>query len=198
MNSSNALNLWLPENTGEQADTVTSVLRDGQDESFAESWWWQLEPSLIPGLSLLLAGPIGELAYCGLQAETSISDDICKRWPQCKLKPQPSRFRGAELSALPLRLIGTSFQLQVWHALSLIPWAQTVSYSAVAVMINKPAAVRAIGSAIGANPLSLLLPCHRVLRSDGSLGGYYWGLALKQQLLNFEQQNHTLIRAAVR
>jgi O-6-methylguanine DNA methyltransferase len=82
--------------------------------------------------------------------------------------------------------LGTAFQLRVWQALCAIPKGQTTSYSAIAKQIGQPAAVRSVGTAIGKNPLAGLIPCHRVLRSDKSLGGYRWGLDTKQALLAAE------------
>ncbi|WP_020560041.1 methylated-DNA--[protein]-cysteine S-methyltransferase [Thiofilum flexile] len=88
---------------------------------------------------------------------------------------------------LLIQTIGSEFQYQVWQALLTIPLATTCSYQAIANQIQNPNAVRAVGSAIGKNPVFYLIPCHRVLRSDGNLGGYLWGLELKQQLLNWEK-----------
>lgn len=90
---------------------------------------------------------------------------------------------------LPLDLQGTPFQLRVWQVLTGIPYAATRSYRDIAVAIGQPAAVRAVGLAIGRNPVPLLVPCHRVLASDGRLGGYSGGLAVKQQLLAVERRH---------
>lgn len=84
---------------------------------------------------------------------------------------------------VPLALAGTSFQLQVWDALKHIPVGETRSYRQIAEAVGAPDAVRAVGTAIGANPVAVLIPCHRVVRSDGALGGYAWGLDIKRQLL---------------
>lgn len=91
------------------------------------------------------------------------------------------------VDALPLDLQGTAFQLQVWQALLQIPRGQTRSYSQLAETVGRPRAIRAVGTACGANPIPFLVPCHRVLRSDGSLGGYAFGLKMKQQLLEREK-----------
>jgi len=82
-----------------------------------------------------------------------------------------------------LALYGTDFQLAVWAALLQIPAGQTVTYGALAAQIGKPEAARAVGGAVGANPVAVFVPCHRVLASSGVLGGYAWGLALKQRIL---------------
>jgi AraC family transcriptional regulator of adaptative response/methylated-DNA-[protein]-cysteine methyltransferase len=89
-------------------------------------------------------------------------------------------------AVLPLDLEGTAFQIRVWEALREIPSGQTTTYAQVAKRIGAPSAVRAVASAIAANPVALVIPCHRVIRSDGSLGGYRWGLATKEALLDSE------------
>ncbi|GGC78622.1 methylated-DNA--[protein]-cysteine S-methyltransferase [Marinobacter halophilus] len=86
----------------------------------------------------------------------------------------------------PLAPEGTTFQRDVWQALQSIPPGRTVSYSDVARMIGKPKAVRAVASACGANRLAVVIPCHRVVRADGGLGGFHWGLERKKALLNRE------------
>lgn len=88
--------------------------------------------------------------------------------------------------ALPLDMRGTKFQQAVWRQLQAIPWGQTRSYGEIAAFLGKPGAARAVGGACGANPLVLIIPCHRVLAGDGRLGGFSSGLERKQQLLSFE------------
>lgn len=83
-------------------------------------------------------------------------------------------------------LSGTDFQLAVWKALRQIPPGTTVSYRSVAESIGRPRAIRAVASAIASNRLAYLVPCHRVVRSNGALGGYRWGVDLKSALLNWE------------
>ncbi|MGF6208788.1 methylated-DNA--[protein]-cysteine S-methyltransferase [Pseudomonas sp. ADAK2] len=89
---------------------------------------------------------------------------------------------------LPLDLAGSAFQRQVWEALRQIPVGQTASYREIAQRLDQPQAFRAVANACGANPVAVIVPCHRVLRQDGSLGGYRWGLERKQQLLDREAQ----------
>ena len=98
------------------------------------------------------------------------------------------------LERLPLDIRGTVFQRRVWDALRRIPRGETRSYQEIARAIGAPRAVRAVGSACGANPVALFVPCHRVLRSDGSLGGYAWGLERKQTLLGIEKAKKTTAR----
>jgi methylated-DNA-[protein]-cysteine S-methyltransferase len=87
---------------------------------------------------------------------------------------------------LPLRLRGTEFQKRVWHELTEIPYGQTWSYGELAKRINNPSASRAVGLANGRNPISILVPCHRVIGADGSLTGYGGGLERKRWLLAHE------------
>jgi AraC family transcriptional regulator of adaptative response/methylated-DNA-[protein]-cysteine methyltransferase len=90
---------------------------------------------------------------------------------------------------IPVRLHGTAFQRRVWRALRRIPYGQTWSYARLARAIGHPRAVRAVAQACAANPVPLLVPCHRVIRSDGSLGGYSSGLWRKRRLLAVERDN---------
>lgn len=99
-------------------------------------------------------------------------------------------FIGGEqsLSRVPLDIRGTVFQRRVWDALRRIPRGETRTYSDIAKAVGAPAAVRAVGSACGANPVALFVPCHRAVRRDGGLGGYAWGLATKERLLELEKR----------
>ena len=89
--------------------------------------------------------------------------------------------------SLPLDIAGTAFQQRVWQALRDIPIGQTATYRQIARQVDAPQAVRAVGSACGANKLALAIPCHRVVRTDGSLGGYRWGIEHKRALLEAER-----------
>jgi methylated-DNA-[protein]-cysteine S-methyltransferase len=91
------------------------------------------------------------------------------------------------IDALPVRTGGTSFQREVWAALRQIPCGTTISYARLAQQINRPNAVRAVGLANGANPVGVVVPCHRVVGSDGSLTGYGGGMERKLRLLNHER-----------
>ena len=92
--------------------------------------------------------------------------------------------------SLPFKLTGTPFQLVVWKELQNIPYGQTTSYKEIAQKINKPKACRAVGGAGGGNPLPIIIPCHRVIGSNGKLIGYAGGLKLKNYLLELEK-SHT-------
>ncbi|MDQ3034880.1 MAG: methylated-DNA--[protein]-cysteine S-methyltransferase [Myxococcota bacterium] len=96
-------------------------------------------------------------------------------------------FAGARLELdLPIALEGTAFQREVWSALRAIPYGTCVGYAAIAARIGRPRAVRAVGAANGRNPLSIVVPCHRVIGSDGALTGYAGGLSRKRWLLALE------------
>ncbi|WP_246201409.1 methylated-DNA--[protein]-cysteine S-methyltransferase [Budvicia diplopodorum] len=88
---------------------------------------------------------------------------------------------------IPLRLQGTAFQMRVWQELSKIPFGETISYLTLATRVGNPKASRAVGGANGSNPISLIVPCHRVIGSNGSLTGYEGGIPIKQKLLAFEK-----------
>ncbi len=88
----------------------------------------------------------------------------------------------------PLDLRGTKLQRAVWNALRKIPAGQTTTYTKIAEKIGRPDAVRAVGTACGANHVSLVVPCHRVVRRDGALAGYRWGLARKEKLIRWERE----------
>ena len=88
--------------------------------------------------------------------------------------------------ATPLYMIGAPFQIKVWEALLAVPSGHVTTYSEIAQSIGTPRAVRAVGTAVGRNPVSYLIPCHRALRKSGGLGGYHWGLPVKRAILAWE------------
>lgn len=107
---------------------------------------------------------------------------ILKRFQKHTLIKKP-----LELGAiLPCLLVGTPLQQEVWRALLDVPKGQTWSYQQLATHLGRPKAVRAVANAVGANPISPLIPCHRILRSNNQLGGYFWGLDEKIRLLQEE------------
>ena len=100
-----------------------------------------------------------------------------------------ARLEGAPADEdIPLDVRATAFQARVWRALCGIPRGETRSYADIAAQIGAPGAARAVGSACAANPASLLIPCHRAMRSDGGLGGYRWGIERKARLLAMERE----------
>jgi AraC family transcriptional regulator of adaptative response/methylated-DNA-[protein]-cysteine methyltransferase len=123
--------------------------------------------------------------------------ELRQAWPgaDCVAEPEATGrvvrqlFGPRDRAAAPLALLlrGTNFQIQVWRALLRIPPGARVSYRQVAAGVGRPAAVRAVASAVGANPIALVIPCHRVLRSDGHPGGYRWGLTRKAAINAWEE-----------
>ncbi|MGI3164366.1 methylated-DNA--[protein]-cysteine S-methyltransferase [Pseudooceanicola sp. 200-1SW] len=151
----------------------------------------------------LVASPFGpalvmatERGICGLAFTTETGTqaalaDLCARWPAARYSRDPARIAplaqaAFEGGAARLHVMGGPFQIKVWEALLAIPEGRTTSYSALAQTIGSPGASRAVGTAVGRNPISWLIPCHRVLRKDGALGGYHWGAGVKQALLTRE------------
>ncbi|MEH8264911.1 methylated-DNA--[protein]-cysteine S-methyltransferase [Aeromonas veronii] len=121
---------------------------------------------------------------------------LAHSWPEAKLREAPSRtqnvintmFDGSKAPDRPISLhvSGTNFQISVWRALLQIPPAKVVSYAQVASAVGNPKAARAVGLAVGANPVALMIPCHRVIQQNGKLGGYHWGETRKQAIHAWE------------
>jgi AraC family transcriptional regulator of adaptative response/methylated-DNA-[protein]-cysteine methyltransferase len=123
--------------------------------------------------------------------------DMMARWPKARFVEAPEKTTGharvifdpsqwAREQPVRLVMIGTDFDVRVWETLLKIPMGRAVSYTDIARHIGAPAASRAVGSAVGRNPISFVVPCHRVLRGDGNLGGYHWGLTRKRALIGWE------------
>lgn len=158
-------------------------------------WGWfesPFGPAIVMGTEKGICG-IGFAAEMGAQAAM---DDLRQRWPQAEYVEDPMMLRPWVLKAFgasdgsldkaPLFLIGAPFQIKVWEALLTIPIGQVTTYSEIADAIGSPRAVRAVGTAVGRNPISWLIPCHRALRKSGGLGGYHWGLPIKRAMLAYE------------
>ncbi len=154
--------------------------------------WTQSETSLG---RMLVAWT--DLGVCRLSFEED-AEALASRFPAAQLQAageEAAQFVAAIVAEvesprtgadIPVDVRGTAFQEAVWKALSEIPPGETRSYAQIAASIGKPAAVRAVGSACGANPVAVLIPCHRALRTDGTLGGYAYGLPIKVELLKRE------------
>lgn len=144
---------------------------------------------------IILAGDGEKLSFIGLP-ESQDSLSVPAEWTHdpkafAQAKQQFSAYFSGELTEfdLPLDPHGTEFQLRVWKALCTIPYATTISYGELARRIGKPTASRAVGLANGANPLSIIVPCHRVIGANGSLTGYGGGLNAKKYLLDLERRH---------
>ncbi len=156
-------------------------------------WGWFDSPfgdAIVMGTDKGLCG-LGFAAETGRAAAFS---DLTGRWPKAEFVEDPARLRPwveaafgqAQGEATPLYLIGAPFQIKVWEALLAIPSGQVTSYSEIARAVGKPTAMRAVGAAVGRNPVSWLIPCHRALAKSGALTGYHWGLPVKRAMLAWE------------
>lgn len=122
---------------------------------------------------------------------------LCKRFAKSVQRMRCTAFHDMALSffypqksfsdEIRLHLYGTDFQVKVWKALLDIPFGGTSTYRDIANAIGNPGALRAVGTAVGRNPVAVIIPCHRVLRSDGGIGGYYWGTDKKKIILWWEK-----------
>jgi AraC family transcriptional regulator of adaptative response/methylated-DNA-[protein]-cysteine methyltransferase len=138
---------------------------------------------------------ICHLAFMGRTGRKTIVQTLMKQWRQADISEDTARTRpyierifGSDPpnSLVPLHLAGTNFQIKVWQALLKIPRGTIVSYGNIAGAIGKPAAARAVANAVAHNPIAFLIPCHRVIRKTGALGGYRWGSARKKAMLAWE------------
>ncbi len=139
----------------------------------------------------------------------SAKEILKQSWPKAEISneakaTQPlcdaifSTTTSKDKKSLTLLIKGTNFQIQVWRALLQLPFGSLTTYKTIANMIDRPTATRAVGTAIGKNPIGYLIPCHRVIRSSGELGGYLWGLDRKLTILGWEASHisHKLIEVS--
>src|ERR1700741_979376 len=158
----------------------------------------------------ITASPMGRLlvavterGVCAVRmadTDAELEQDLREEFPNAQLKRDDSALRESVQKILthldkneprldlPLDIKATAFQRQVWEHLRAIPYGQTVSYGDVAKALGKPGAVRAVGRACATNPVALVIPCHRVVREDKTLGGYRWGLQRKQKVHDLERR----------
>lgn len=158
-------------------------------------WGWFDSPF---GLALVMGTDRGicGLALAAEMGKDAAMQDLVTRWPNASFVEDADRLRPWVLTAFgaeddtrdkaPVYLIGAPFQIKVWEALLRVPSGHVTTYSDIASAIGNPKAVRAVGTAVGRNPVSWLIPCHRALRKSGALGGYHWGLPVKRAMLAFE------------
>jgi AraC family transcriptional regulator of adaptative response/methylated-DNA-[protein]-cysteine methyltransferase len=156
-------------------------------------WGWfpsPFGPALVMGTDKGICG-IGFAEEMGAEAAM---EDLTARWPKADYVEDPmalapwvqSAFGAEPGKVTPLYLIGAPFQVKVWEALLAIPTGHVTTYAEIAGAIGHPQAHRAVGTAVGRNPISFLIPCHRAIRRDGGLGGYHWGLPRKRAILAWE------------
>ena len=112
------------------------------------------------------------------------------------VRPFAERLFVSPRASLAVTLVGTPFQLRVWCALLAVPYGATTTYGTLAADLGDARLARAVGQAVGANPMAIVVPCHRVLRAGGSLGGYRWGVERKAELLACEASEGTASRGS--
>ena len=173
---------WEAMSPGEfarQGDTVT-INFSWMDSPFGEA--------LIMGTNRGLCG----IAFTAETGRSEAFNDMAARWPKAHFMENAASLKQWGEAAFgrsgetPLHLIGAPFQIKVWEALLKIPSGYVTTYSDIAQCIGAPKAVRAVGTAVGRNPISWLIPCHRALHKSGALGGYHWGLPVKRTMLAYE------------
>jgi AraC family transcriptional regulator of adaptative response/methylated-DNA-[protein]-cysteine methyltransferase len=152
------------------------------------------------GLALIMVTDYGlcGLAFADEGDEAKTLADMMSRWPNALYTEDSARTAPLAASVFaapglrpgaPIRItfIGTDFEIRVWETLLKIPAGKAATYGAVATYIGAPKAARAVGAAVGRNPLSFVVPCHRVMGKNGALTGYHWGLTRKRAILGWEQ-----------
>src|SRR5262249_58094463 len=148
-------------------------------------------------LGIATARGLAGLGFADAGGEATVLTDMQQRWPSASYLEDAARTRVLAQRIFdpnlwradrPLRivLIGTDFEVRVWQTLTSIPIGKAVTYSAIAQRLGKPTAARAVGAAVGKNPISFVIPCHRVLGKSGDLTGYHWGLTRKRAMLGWE------------
>jgi AraC family transcriptional regulator of adaptative response/methylated-DNA-[protein]-cysteine methyltransferase len=183
---------------GSEADMTTKVARDASGDK-ADEIRFAMRPSSL-GLVLVAAGDHGIRAVLIGDNAAALRDDLDQRFRGATLQLAEPTLADAlrhvvdriENPARPHDLVfdvrGTEFQRRVWDALRAIPAGETRSYTQIAKAMGAPTSVRAVAAACAANPIAVLIPCHRVVRGDGSLSGYRWGVERKRALLARERQ----------
>ncbi len=156
--------------------------------TFATSLGTVLVASTDEGVCAVKLGNEGRRLKALLAEEFNAADLVDEAMPEIAGKVRAFIAGAGTLARVPLDIRGTVFQRRVWEALRRIPRGETRTYGEIAREIGAPAAVRAVGSACGANPVALVVPCHRAVRTDGGLGGYAWGLTVKRRLLELEKR----------
>lgn len=153
-------------------------------------WAW-LDTPFGEALAMATSRGLCGLGFAEEMGRAATMADLRARWPEAAFVEDAAHVVPLVDAAFggqggQLHLIGAPFQIKVWEALLRIPSGQVTTYSEIARAIGKPAAVRAVGTAVGKNPVSFLIPCHRALRMSGGLGGYHWGLPVKRAMLAWE------------
>lgn len=172
-----------------EAMTPGEYARKGQGLVISYGWF---DTPFGNALGLATSRGLCGLAFAEEGDDEAIFLDMAARWPKASFIADPSIAQPyldaafAQSGQVNLHLSGTPFQIKVWEALLHVPSGHVTSYSEIGQRVCSPRAARAVGSAVGRNPIGFLIPCHRCLRSAGGLGGYHWGLARKRAMLAWE------------
>lgn len=153
------------------------------------------------GNIIVAATPKGICHMAFADDQTAALSTLQEKFPNARYRPMVDVIQQnaififtqdwSKLSEIKLHLKGTDFQLKVWETLLKIPMGKLTTYGDIASKLNNPNASRAVGTAIGDNPVAFLIPCHRVIRSSGELGGYHWGLIRKVAMIGWEAARNT-------
>lgn len=172
-----------------EAMTPGEFGRAGEGLTVRHGWFDSpFGPALVMGTDRGICG----IGFAAEQGEDAVMQDLTGRWPAAQFIEDPETLRPwanaafGDTGEAALVLIGAPFQIKVWEALLNVPSGHVTTYSDIAEAIGHPAAVRAVGTAVGRNPISYLIPCHRALRKSGALAGYHWGLPVKRAILAWE------------
>ena len=165
---------------------------DSHDAALDKIFYNDIDTPFGPALVFATRHGICGLGFGAEIGMEETKHDFIARWPKAQFiqsSENLARYESVlfdDVHAAPMHLIGSPFYVKVWKALLEIPTGHANTYSDVASRAGNMRAVRAVGTAIGKNPISWLIPCHRALRKDGSLGGYHWGLGIKRTMLTYE------------
>lgn len=171
-----------------EAMTPGEFAKGGDGLRIAYGWFDSpFGKTLVMGTSRGICG----LAFSDELGREATFADMAARWPAAQFEDSPAELQSYVDGAFGqgetrLLMIGAPFQLKVWEALVQIPSGMVTTYGEIAQAVGSPKAVRAVGTAVGKNPISWLIPCHRAIRKSGGLGGYHWGLPVKRAMLAYE------------
>lgn len=150
----------------------------------AEAVWGRFDTPVGPVIAIGAESALWALGLAAEIPEAEVRADLAALWPGTRLAEAPPPAALVHGSGeLRVRLSGTDFQMAVWRALTRVPAGEVISYATLAERIGRPTALRAVGTAVGQNPVAWAIPCHRVTRTGGALGGYHWGAGVKRALL---------------
>ncbi len=175
-----------------QPGLTVTVIETPTDDRGAVLCTGRFETPMGTVIAFGAEGAIWALGFANEIPEAEVRRDLESRWPRARYVEAPEALAPAMEALIHgqgevrVRLVGTPFQLKVWRGLLEIPLGEVTSYADLADQIGQPGAVRAVGTAVGQNPVSWAVPCHRVTRKGGAIGGYHWGEAVKRILLTRE------------